>query len=176
MVEIASALQDRPHITNIVEAVSQELTALPTDPILMFIIDSAPTEALYYLASQYGVLGWGGWRLANTEQQRRNLIKTAVKLQRTKGTPASIKNAIATLGYDSVTITTSIGIFFDGSYDHDGEITYNGGNWATFNVTINVANGVTIPDATLDQIKALINEYKNARSILNDLLVNELEA
>jgi phage tail P2-like protein len=171
MVEIASALQGRDHIEGMIDALSQEFAALPTDALLMYIVDTAPVAALFHLASQYGVLGWAGWRLATTEQQRRDLIKTAVRLQRTKGTPAAIRNAVATLGYSNIDIFTGIGVFYDGEFSYDGEIVYDQGNWASFAVVINVAAGVTISTATLAQITELINEYKNARSRLISLTV-----
>lgn len=171
MVEIASALQGRDHMGGIVDALSQELAALPTDALLMYIVDTAPAAALFHLAAQYGVLGWAGWRLASTEQQRRDLIKTAVRLQRTKGTPAAVKNAIATLGYLDVDIFTGIGVFYDGEFNYDGTIVYDQGNWASFAVVINVAAGVTISEDILAQITELINEYKNARSRLISLTV-----
>jgi len=41
------------------------------------------------------VLGWKGWNIAKTEQERRNLIRTAIKLHKYKGTTISIKMAIA---------------------------------------------------------------------------------
>lgn len=169
MAEVASALALSPHITAILDAIRGEGEALATEPITMFIIEDAPESALFFLAQMYGVTGWGGWRVADSVEERRALILNAIQLQRTKGTPAAIKQAIATLGYGDVDIFKGVGIDYDGTYDYDGSIIHAGGNWASFRVRVNVGNDVEISAATAEIITNIIEEYKNARSVLVDL-------
>ena len=169
MAEIASALRGRPHITAIPDAVRAEGLALPTEPLTLFVIDTAPASTLFTLARQFGLLGWAGWRLADTDAKRRELLRNAAALQRKKGTPASIKNAISTLGYGDTEIFTGIGAQYDGQYVYDGSINYAGGSWATFRVQVNVGPGIVISAQRAAEIASIIEVYKPARSVLIDV-------
>lgn len=169
MDNIASALSGATHITAIGRAARTEMLSVPTNALLMYIIDSAPESALYHLADQFGVLGWAGWRLANTEAARRELIKNAITLQQKKGTVFAIKEAVRSVGFDSAEVREGIGVEYDGDNLYDGSITYAGGNWATFRVTVAVGAEVSITPELAANLRALIEEYKNARSHLIDV-------
>jgi phage tail P2-like protein len=57
-------------------------------------------------------LGYKGWKLANTEDDKRSLIKKAIELHRYKGTVWAVKEAMKSIGFtDAVLIehTGSIG-------------------------------------------------------------------
>jgi len=169
MDNIASALSGANHITAIGRAAGAELAEVPTNGLLMYLVDSAPESALYHLADQFGVLGWAGWRLAATVAARRALIKKAIVLHRKKGTVFAIKEAVRAVGFDSAEIREGVGVDYDGTYVYDGSITYAGGNWATFRVTVAVGADVSITPELAANMRALIEEYKNARSHLIDV-------
>ena len=152
------------------EAINQTAKArfesLDLSAVLMYIIDNCPESALFYLAGQFDVLGLKGWNIAQTEAERRELIKRAIELHRFKGTPFSIKEAVKSVGFDDIEIIEGVGVDYDGEYDYDGTITYAGGNWATFRVIIFLPNDFTIDAGNLELTRDLILEYKNARSHL----------
>lgn len=169
MDNIASALKRSDHITAIGRVSRQELNEIPVNALLMYVVDQVPADALYYLASQFNVLGWKGWNLTTTEQDRRNLIKSAIVLHRKKGTPFAIKEAIRQVGFEQADVIEGVGIDYDGAHNFDGSINYSGGNWATFRVIIEVGNDVEINPTLSQNLISLINEYKNARSTLLDV-------
>lgn len=169
MANIASALENSPHITAICQAVATDLAETSFSPLLMYVVDQAPEEALFYLAEQFNVLGWRGWNLANDAETRRALIKKAIELQRVKGTPFAIKEAVRTLGFEDADVVEGIGIEYDATYNHDGAITYAGGNWATFRVRVAVGHDVAINPTLSANLRSLIEAYKNARSHLLDV-------
>lgn len=147
----------------------QRYLALDLSIILMYVVDTAPEPALFYLAEQFDVLGNKGWNLANTEADRRALIKRAIELHQYKGTPWAIKEALKSVGFDDAIIIEGVGIDYDGTYDYDGIITYSGGNWATFRVIVVLPDDFTIDAGNIELARSLILEYKNARSHLLDL-------
>lgn len=137
--------------------------------ILMYVVDTAPEPALFYLAEQFDVLGNKGWNLSPTTEERRALVKRAIELHQYKGTPWAIKEALKSVGFDDASIIEGVGIDYDGQYDYDGVIFYSGGNWATFRVIIEIPDGFVIDAGNIELARALILEYKNARSHLIDI-------
>lgn len=169
MDNIASALSGAEHITAIGRAARTELIGTPTDALLMYIVDSAPENALYHLADQFGVLGWAGWRLASNETERRELVKKAITLHQKKGTVFAIKEAVRSVGFENAEVREGVGVEYDGAHLYDGSISYAGGNWATFRVTVSVDSETEISPALTANLTELIKEYKNARSHLIDV-------
>lgn len=123
----------------------RRLDALQLDKLLIYLINSVDAKALYYLAEQFDLLGYKGWKLADTDAKKRALIKNAIELHRYKGTIYAIRKALAALGYPNVTITEHIT------------------HWATFKLDLNIGNNTLTPSAIAD-IEAVVNEYKNVRS------------
>lgn len=77
--------------------------------LLTAAIDAMPKATLEFYAEKWSLLGADGWGFAQTERQQRNLLRQAVFLHRQKGTPASLKNLIRTLGYGEVDIIERLG-------------------------------------------------------------------
>lgn len=167
---VGSALQGIPHLDVFDDIVKARFEALDFTSIMMYVVDTAPEEALFYLASQFNVLGWKGWNLAPTIQEKRELIKKAIELKRFAGTPWAVETSLTTVGFVSAQVHEGVGVNYDGEHIHDGDINYSqGNNWANFRVTIELPVDRAIDAIILEQITRLINEYKNTRSNLVDV-------
>src|SRR5438067_1619782 len=77
---------------------------LRLEMLLVYIVDQVRSEALPILAAQFDVLGFKGWALCNTDDDRRALIKRAIELHRYKGTPWAIKESLKSIGFTNVRI------------------------------------------------------------------------
>ena len=150
------------------DAVVSRLQALDLDVLSIYDIDQVDVAALYDLADQFNVLGLRGWLLAGTEQQRRDLIKEAIQLHQTAGTPFAIKRVMALVGYPNATIKENPGNFYDSEWTYDGTRVYSGAQLGEFVVTLDPQQS-KVTGEIIDLIVALINEWKNARSKLLDL-------
>lgn len=143
-------------------------------PMMCFMIDVVHPDALPYLAKQFNVDGFRGWDLATTETARRELIKTAIQLQKKVGTPWAIKNALKAIGFPNVTINERMGIYYDGAYIYDGSQIHSSSTWVNFGVVIKVVDPNAITNEQKDLIRILIDEYKPARCVLVSLTFQTL--
>nr|BAA76526.1 tail fiber [Pectobacterium carotovorum] len=87
--------------------------------LLVYLIDIADSSVLPWLAEQFSLFG-DGWELAESDDSKRALIKAAIDLHRSKGTPWSIKEIIRRFGFGESTLIENIG-----RLSYDGEATYN---------------------------------------------------
>jgi len=94
---------------------------------------------------------------------QRSLIKMAIQLHRYRGTPWSIKTALATLGWNSVSIQEGQGAWGGTAYSSNE-------GWAVFRVIIQLAPDQTIATVSSDIATATINFFKPARSLLDALI------
>lgn len=74
------------------------LGSIDLTPLLIYIIDHVDSSALPHLAWQFHI---EGWELAETDKEKRTLIKRAIELHRYKGTPWAVKEAIKACGYEA---------------------------------------------------------------------------
>lgn len=85
------------------------------------LIDQVDASALPHLAWQFSMLDEPAWALAETDEQRRALIKSSIGLHRHKGTPSAIRQMIRILGLGEVTIQEGVTMaLLDGSWLLDG--------------------------------------------------------
>lgn len=163
---IATAL-DTPHLTSFTDLVKARFDALEVDALLVYLIDTVSEDALYYLAEQFDVLGFKGWALTTTVAERRALIKRAIELEKFKGTPYAVKEAMRTIGFDNVVIEERLSesfLYYDGEAIYDGTWTHGSGHWAMFRVILDIASfGGVLDQARLNLAIELINEYKPVR-------------
>ena len=104
------------------------------------------------------------------ELQQRELIKSAIELHRYKGTPWSIKEALRRIGFGGAELVEGVGQYYDGTFYHNGVVTYSGlANWACFRVIFDLGNVKGISEQQTIDLQALIEEYKPARCKLVDL-------
>lgn len=139
-------------------------------PLFVYLIDSVPSSVLPFLAEQFDVLGYKGWRFADTEEKKRELIKRAIELHRFKGTPWSIREALKIIGFENTIIKERIpGNTYNSDWNHNGTISYNSPHWATFRVIIDATQYGILTAQQIADVIALVYEYKNARSLLVDV-------
>ncbi len=137
----------KPHIAVFDLLMKKRLADLELDKLLIYLIDTVGEKALILLAEQFDVMGYKGWKLADTEEKRRELLKKAIELHRFKGTVWAVKEALRTIGYPDAMITEHVT------------------HWAGF--TIQLGAGVqTINTDQIAEAVQMINEYKNVRSHL----------
>ena len=79
------------------EICEERFAGLDLECILVSIIDNVPADALPHLAEQYHITGNEGWLQALNEQEKRELIKSAIKMHRYKGTKYAIEEIFKTL-------------------------------------------------------------------------------
>jgi phage tail P2-like protein len=137
--------------------------------LLVYIIDDVPAEALPYLAWQFHVEGYD---LAQTDEEKRSLIKKSFELHRYKGTPWAVKQAIKSVGYTDAEIIEGLPtVKYDGAYTYSGSEDYMGGvRWALFRVILDIGESKSLTKTDIEGLVALVNEYKNARSHLRDIV------
>jgi P2-related tail formation protein len=106
------------------------------------------------LAEQFHVLGNEGWNLANSEQEKRQLIKDAIKLHKLKGTKAGVERALSTLNIEG-----KVSEWFE-----------YGGDPFHFKIDIFLQN-YAYNEKVFENLKKMIEEYKNVRSVLEEISV-----
>lgn len=168
---LASGISNVDHLSAFDAMVEQRFANLDIESVIVYLIDTVDASALPSLAAQFDVLGYKGYGLAQTEQQKRDVIKRAIELHRYKGTPWSIKEALRAIGYYDATIQERLinQIYYEGAYNHNGSQVYGPGHWADFRVKIDLGNDQGVTAQSASDAVALILEYKNARSRLRDV-------
>jgi P2-related tail formation protein len=158
-------------LQQIIDAADESYTDLFNNiknALIYYRIDELSGEILDVLGFQFHI---EGWELAQTDQEKRNLIKSAIELHRYKGTPYAIKKAIKSVGYKDVELEERLPqIKYDGQYNYSGSEDYAGGvRWALFRAIIDIGENKPITAAETQKLIDLINEYKNVRSHLKDI-------
>jgi len=117
--------------------------------------DKCPFDLLPWLAWEFGVTWWDD---AWTEQQQRSVIKSAASVNKKRGTPGAVKQAMA-----SVDRLIDLIEWFSESPQADPY---------TFRV---VVHGNSVSTDELQKIYSHIIDAKNARSFLSDIRVTPEE-
>lgn len=164
-----SSISKAPHIAAMEALVEKRFAGIDLTRLMVYLIDTVPAEALPSLANQFDVMGYKGMFLATNETEAREIIKNAITLHKYMGTPFAIKQALKSFGYGDVTIKEHVGVNYDGVYNYNGDIEYEGGDWWNFRVIIDVPAGKVITAGDVAKIETLIKVYKNVRSILTDV-------
>lgn len=148
-----------PHVAAFDDLFDKRLGDLPLDSVLVYLIDTVDASALPYLAEQFDVLGYKGYRLATTDAQRRAIIKKAIELKRYMGTVWAIRQALESVGFGAeAVIEEGVGTTGDPAVD-----------WAIFRISIDLGDEAGISGTQEDELTRLINEYKNVRSHLESI-------
>lgn len=148
---LADAISYLPEMAAWFISINQELSQIDLGELLVYEVDTVDPSALPYLGSQFDVLGYKGFRLANTTDDERAIIKRAIELHRYKGTEWAIKQALLSIGFADIALIKT-------GYDH----------WAKFGILITNEN-VQLTDGSLADIKAMVEEYKRAVCVLMEI-------
>ncbi len=87
------------HYAAIEKILEERGDEFPVEQLVPLLVDTIDASALPLLAEQMSVLGVEGWNYADTDEKKRDLIKNAVQIHQKKGTPWSIKDALARAGF-----------------------------------------------------------------------------
>jgi len=155
---IASALKAREHIAAFDKLYKESYGAFDLQLLLVHMIDTVDASLLDILASEFDMLGYNGWILAETEQEKRNLLKDAISLHRMKGTPGGIREVIKRLGFTDIQIIEGWDNFSEDPAPENG--------WSYFKVVYVLPDNKAITAQMSADLIGLIGAYKNARSIL----------
>jgi len=148
---VASAIANVPHLAAFDLLAAQRMANINLEQLLVYVIDTVDATALPWLAKQFDVLGYRGMRLATTEAQQREVIKTAIQLKRYSGTPWAIKTALRSIGYPDAVLVENAGTGSTG--------------WAQFRIDIDGGdNGIS--EAAITELIEMISIYKGARNHL----------
>jgi phage tail P2-like protein len=112
------------------------------------LIDICPSAYLPYLAQNFGIFSEPIWQLCETDEQKRNAIKSSVSYHQLKGTPQSIRNMLGIFNQGDALIEENFN-----KIARNGVVTRNGLNshgqsaisWAQWRITLN--NPITIDRA-----------------------------
>lgn len=86
------------------ETIVARLSTLDLTPLVLYDVDNVPASLLPYLAEQFNVLGDAGWDVADTDDERRELIKEAIALHKLKGTRYSVRRALDLIGIVAIVV------------------------------------------------------------------------
>lgn len=173
---IASGVRGVKHIADFDELIAQRMAGIDLNALFVYLVDIVKEPALYHLADQFDVLGYKGWGLTQTEDDRRKLIKRAIELHKHKGTAFAIRRAISEavtgIAYNDITVQERVnlgGIFHDGTYNRNGSRYRGQTHWTNFRVLIDITGFGPMTTDIAFLILQLILEYKNERSHLLNL-------
>ena len=148
-------LQDDKLIKAFAKAMDTVFEALnplvPLNQILPKIDEINDERLLDLLAWQFHI---EGYELAQSLEEKRNLIKRAIQLHRYKGTPYAIKEVLRALGLEG-----KVKEWFE-----------YGGEPYRFKVELGITNREITPELR-DKLIKLIEEYKNVRSHLEEIIL-----
>lgn len=147
----------------------EKLSDLDLSSLLVYVIDRVDASALPALIDQFHVSGVEGATLAETDANRRELVKNSIAIHRGKGTPGAVRRAISAAGFGDSTVYERPGdLKYDGVRHYDGLSTYGQvpGQWVTYHVILSRA--VTNDQAQL--IRELCDEFAPARCRLLQLV------
>jgi P2-related tail formation protein len=97
-----------------------------------------------------------------TEAAQRELVKNAIPLHRFRGTPWSIKQALASLGWAQVTLLEGQSTWGGNSYPSNQ-------GWAVFRVLIDLVDGQSVSIDAASTASTAVTFFKPARSWLDSI-------
>jgi P2-related tail formation protein len=99
---------------------------------------------------------------ALTEVSQRELLENAISLHRFRGTPWSVKQALASLGWTQIAL-------LEGQLSWGGDAYPSNQGWAVFRVMIDLADGQGVSSGAASTALAAVNFFKPARAWLDSI-------
>lgn len=152
-VVMADSISYLPEFAAWYRVIKETLAEIDLTKLLIYIVDTADASLLPYFAEQFDVLGYRGFRLAQTEADQREIIKRAIELHRYKGTEWAVKEALKSIGFADIELVKT-------GYDH----------WAKFGIKI-TNQSVQLTDSAFFDIIQMVKEYKRAVCVLEEVLI-----
>lgn len=161
---IAGALLGRHHLEAVDQVASERMEGLDATRAIVYLFGSVEDAALESLARQFNTDGIKGFDFADSDDDRRELLRRTIRRSKIKGTPASIRDILVASGYTGADFIERFGIYADGSAFCDGSIQAGGEefNWTQFTIVIDTDE----KELDLTEIRKLVTEFKPARSAL----------
>lgn len=115
----------------------ERFDALKLEVLMVYLVDIVDASALDALAAQFS-LTEDGWQLAESEDARREMIKSAIEMHRFKGTPWAVREVIRSLGFGEVELIEHIGrLNYDGVRSYNGHMVHGDkGAWPVYRVLL----------------------------------------
>jgi P2-related tail formation protein len=174
---LASSIKNKAHLAAFDDMMKQRFSELDLSILIPNLFDTVPAEALPYLARQYDVLGYKGWRFADTEQKQRMLLKNSIELHKYKGTTWSIKEALKIIGLDPVEVRVGqYALTCNGEQFCNGGFSCGGKNPFTLQVSLDGTIHPDVSEQVAADMIALIMEYKAGRSLLTSVNVSDTQS
>lgn len=127
------------------------ITDFDLTPLLVYMVDNVDSSALPFLAQQFSLTGFNGYKLAQNDEQRRELIRQAIELHKYKGTIWSLKEAMKSIGMGELEVQEGVS-----------------GDWARFSINVDI-NQRKLNAAEVLDLLGMINTYKPARCTLDGI-------
>ncbi|SHN45954.1 phage tail protein [Chitinophaga sp. CF418] len=152
-VVMADSIAHLPEFAAWYKVIKDTLADIDLGKLLIYIIDTVDASLLPALAEQFDVLGYKGFKLAQTEFDQRQIIKRAIELHKYKGTEWAIKEALKSIGFADIELIKT-------GYDH----------WAKFGIRI-TNEALQLTDNAFFDITQMVKEYKRAVCVLEEIRV-----
>ena len=157
---ISPAMKYQPHWWALDIWLQETFRGIDLSKLLIYFVEVCDDRVLPLLAEEFDVLGVKGWDFCRNKEEQRSLIKMAIQLHRYKGTPWAVRRAIEQAGLTGYVLTENTGSGPTG--------------WAKFKVEVPFSLMPTDPTVVLNAL-ALVNVYKNARSVLDGVTFTGLD-
>lgn len=147
---LPARFRNAPHLAAFEQIWHDRVESIDISLFMMNLVDACSYKGLPYLAEQFGILTLRSWKLATSDDERRQLIKDAIATRASYGTVAAVKAAIASLGFDPAHLVERCGT---------DPVT----GWAEFKIAFDASEITLLDGPMLDLLYQLIVDSKPAR-------------
>jgi phage tail P2-like protein len=153
---IASSLANNDLAKALSQLVAERWDNFDITPFMVYLVDTCEASVLPYLADQFDVTGLQGFEIAETESEKREIIKKSIALHKFIGTPYAIREACRSVGLPVVIIEEGVPSVPPNPTT----------DWANFRVIIQPETDKHITEEHTRKLRLFIEYYKNERSHL----------
>ncbi|WP_207848874.1 MULTISPECIES: phage tail protein [unclassified Pseudomonas] len=106
--ELPPALASDERFSILCDLLQESLDGIDINAMLVYLVDLMKPSILPHLADQFSLMDEVAWLLAESDDAKRNLIKSAAELHRFKGTPWAIREVFRVLGFGEIRIDEGV--------------------------------------------------------------------